>query len=303
MMGGPFFEAVTDLSNREGPQRTVRLSKFPTLFVLSDMFLGHFAMGFAAKALVPRVSLGTFMFASLVLDFLWSALLLVGLEQVVITPGSTSVADLDFTHYPFSHSFVAVIGWGLLIAGGYLGVRRSAWEASVLGGLVMSHWLLDLVVHRADLPLYPGGLFPDLPGSMVHLGLGLGHSLSATILVEGLLFVGGLFLYGSVTRATDRLGRYGFWAFGAVLAGSYAVMLVGPPPPSVAVVAWAGQLPWLFVGWAYWVDGRRAMRRVPAYDGPGRRRSAFGGRHREEDAVPVPRESGQLPFVKRDGAR
>ena len=252
-------------------------------------------MGFAAKALSPRVSLGTLIFASLFLDFLWSALLLMGIEQVVIAPGSTSVANLDFTHYPFSHSFVAVIGWGALVAGGYWLVRRSVWGASILGGVVMSHWLLDLVVHRADLPLYPGGLFPDLAGSMMYLGFGLGHSLPATVLVEGLLFAGGLFLYVSATRATDRLGRYGFWGLGAVLVGCYTVLLVGAPFLSVAIVAWAGQLPWLLVGWAYWVDGRRTVRHVSTYDGLRRRRSAFARRFREDEGVSLSEEAEGLP--------
>ena len=257
------------------------------------MFLGHFAMGFAAKALSPRVSLGTLLLAALFLDILWSALLLMGIEQVVITPGITNVTTLDFTYYPFSHSFIAVIGWGLLFAVGYWLVRRSLWGASVLGGLVVSHWILDLVVHRADLPLYPG--------SMAHVGLGLGHSMLAALLVEGLLFAGGLFLYARATGATGRGGRYGLWGLAAVLAGSSAVVLA-VTPSSIAVVAWAGQLPWLLVGWAYWLDGRRAVRRVPAHDGLRRRGAALARRFRTDESISLPGEAEERPVIERDGA-
>lgn len=240
------------------------------------MFVGHFAMGFAAKAASPRVSLGTLMLAAQFVDLLWASLLLFGLEQVVIAPGITNVTAIDFTYYPFSHSLAAVIGWGFLIAGLYWIVRRSLWGAGVVGGLVVSHWVLDLIVHRADLPLYPGGLVPPHTfGSTTHLGLGLWNSLPATVLVEGLLFAGGVFLYVSVTKASGQLGRYGFWTLTAVLIGGYIALIAGPPPPSVTVVGWVGQLQWLFIVWAYWLDGQRVVRRTPSFGWPLRRVSRF----------------------------
>jgi membrane-bound metal-dependent hydrolase YbcI (DUF457 family) len=216
------------------------------------MFLGHFAVGLGAKAAAPRVSLGHLFVASQFIDLLWPTLLLVGLEEVVIAPGTTAVTPLDFTHYPITHSLLAVLGWSLLIGGLYWLWRRSLRGAAVLGGLVVSHWLLDLIVHRPDLPLYPGG--------EAHVGFGVWNSLPATLLVEGLLFAVGVALYLRVTRATGRAGRWGFWALVVALAGIYLANLFGPPPPSVAAIAWAGQLQWIFVAWAYWLDTRRVSR-------------------------------------------
>lgn len=261
------------------------------------MFLGHFAIGFAAKTVSPQVSLGTFVFASLFVDLLWSTFLLIGLEQVLIAPGITSVTALDFTYHPISHSFASVIGWGLLIAGGYWLWRRSLWGAAVVGGVGVSHWILDLVVHRADLPLYPGSLFPNAPGSMKHMGFGLWHSLPATVLVEGLLFAGGLYLYVSMVGTAGRLGQYGFWALVAVLIGSYVVMLVAAPPPSVAVVAWAGQLQWLLVGWAYWIGDRREA----AFAWTLNRFSADVGKSYDDGVVGLSGDTNGHPLVKSDG--
>lgn len=213
------------------------------------MFLGHFALGFGAKAVAPRVSLGNLFLASQFIDLLWPTLLLVGLERVVIAPGTTAVTPLDFTHYPITHSLLAVVGWGLLVGGLYWLSRRSLRGAALLGGLVVSHWLLDLIVHRPDLLLYPGG--------DVHVGFGLWNSLPATLMVEGLLFATGVALYLRGTRASGRTGRWGLWVLVVALAGIYLANLFGPPPPSVTAIAWVGQLQWIFVAWAYWLDTRR----------------------------------------------
>lgn len=224
------------------------------------MFLGHFGAGFAGKAAAPRVSLGTLFLAAQFLDLLWPTLLLAGLERVEIAPGATRVTPLDFVHYPISHSLLAAALWGLAIGGVFWLVRRSARGAPVVGALVVSHWLLDLVVHRPDLPLVPGG---------ARLGLGLWHSLPATLVVELAVFAVGLALYLRRTRARDRAGSLGLWALVAFLLLIYAANLLGPPPPSVAAIAWAGQAQWLLVAWAYWLDRRRESIAPPAA-APGR---------------------------------
>ena len=120
------------------------------------MFIGHFGVGLAAKPLAPKTSLGTLFLAAQFIDLLWPTLLILGIEQVRIDPGNTAVTPLDFERYPVSHSLLAVIGWAVLIAVAYQLLRRYPRGAIVLGILVVSHWLLDLVVHRPDLPLYPG---------------------------------------------------------------------------------------------------------------------------------------------------
>ena len=173
------------------------------------MFIGHFGVGFAAKPLAPRLSLGTLFLAAQFVDLLWPTLLLLGIERVEIVPGITRVTPLDFVHYPYSHSLVWVLGWGALFAAVCLLLRRSPRAAIVLGLAVISHWLLDLVVHRPDLPLYPGDPHP--------LGLGLWSSVAATLAVELPIFAGGVWLYLSSTEARDAIGRWALWGLVAYL--------------------------------------------------------------------------------------
>ena len=169
------------------------------------MFIGHFAIGFAAKTAAPRVSLGTLFLAAQFIDLLWPTFLLMGLERVRIEPGATVVTPLVFEHYPWSHSLLAVLGWAALLAGLHFLLRRDRRSALILAGLVLSHWLLDLLVHRPDLPLWPWG------GSV--LGLRLWSSLTLTLALEVPLFMLGVWLYSRSTRPLDRTGRWGWWAW------------------------------------------------------------------------------------------
>jgi hypothetical protein len=215
------------------------------------MFLGHFALGFAAKRVAPAASLGTFFVAAQLADLLWPLFLLLGIEEVRIDPGNTAVTPLDFVRYPYSHSLIALLGWGVALAGLYLLVRRGRRGAAlVLALLVVSHWLLDFVTHRPDMPLAlrGGPLF----------GLGLWNSRPATLLVELSLFLAGLELYRRSTAAHDRTGRWALRALAAFVVLVYLVSLFGPPPPSTAAVAWGTQAMWLFVLWGYWVDRHRS---------------------------------------------
>ncbi len=154
------------------------------------MFIGHFGIGFGAKAAAPHVQLGTLFLAAQFIDLLWAALLLAGIERVCIEPGDTAVMPLVAEHYPCSHSLLVVAVWALLLALGYRFLRRDTRGALVIGLAVFSHWLLDAIVHRPDLPLYPG--------SAVLWGLTLWDSLTATLAVELPLFLGGVCLYVKV---------------------------------------------------------------------------------------------------------
>jgi membrane-bound metal-dependent hydrolase YbcI (DUF457 family) len=123
------------------------------------MFIGHFGVALAARRLAPRTSLATLIAASQTLDILWPAFLLVGLEHCRVAPGITRVQPLDFYDYPFTHGLVMAVFWALLFALIYHLVRKYAAGALVVGGLIISHWFLDWVVHRPDLPLlWNGGL-------------------------------------------------------------------------------------------------------------------------------------------------
>src|SRR3954470_17516149 len=119
------------------------------------MFIGHFAVGFASKKLAQRASEGTLILAPLFLDLLWPNFLLTGLESVRIDPGNTAFTPLDLHDYPYSHSLVTSLVWSLLVGGLYLALTRYRRGSLVIGLGVFSHWVLDFVTHRPDMPLYP----------------------------------------------------------------------------------------------------------------------------------------------------
>jgi hypothetical protein len=207
------------------------------------MFIGHFAVAFAARKAV---------LAAQFIDLLWPTLLLLDLEQVQIKTGGYHGPPLAFTHYPISHSLLAVVGWSILIAAAHFAGRRSVRSAIVLAAAVLSHWFLDLLVHEPDLPLSPGGT--------AKLGLGLWWWPTLSLGVELALFALGLWIYVRATRPTDRTGTWALWSLAAFLLAIHLANSFGPPPPSVDAVAWTGQAQWLLVLWGGWVDRHRALR-------------------------------------------
>jgi membrane-bound metal-dependent hydrolase YbcI (DUF457 family) len=215
------------------------------------LFIGHFAVAFAAKRIAPTVSLGTMFLAAQLADLIWPVLVLRGIEIVAIRPGVTAMTPLDFIHYPYSHSLLALAAWSAVLGGAWLLRHRPAATAAlVITAVALSHWLLDVISHRPDMPL-------TLTGS-TRLGLGLWNSIPATILFEGLLFAAGVTLYARGTAARNGIGRIGFGALVAFLALVYLASAFGPPPPSPAAVAWTAQAIWLLIAWAWWVDRNRS---------------------------------------------
>jgi hypothetical protein len=218
------------------------------------MFLGHYALAFGAKRIAPSVSLGTLFMACQFADLLWPTLVLFGLERVEIDPGNTLVTPLNFVSYPYSHSLVMLLVWAAVFALLYRAIRRGAQPLSMItiAALVFSHFVLDVITHRPDMPITIGGV--------QKIGLGLWNYPGTTLAVESALFLIGAGLYVSVTREKDRVGQLGLLALIATLAAIYFAALYGPPPPSAAAVAVTGHLLWLFVLWAYWIDRHRGPR-------------------------------------------
>jgi hypothetical protein len=215
------------------------------------MFVGHFALGFAAKRAVPRVSLGLLFAAAQFADVLWPVLVGAGLEHVVIDPGNTAFTPLDFVSYPYSHSLLLLIVWGVLFGTAYRGVtHRNGRTFGVLAALVVSHWVLDAITHRPDMPLYPGG---------PKVGLGLWNSVGATIVIELAMYAAGVWIYMSVTRARDAVGRWAFGSLAVFLVLAYAANILGGPPPSVTAL-WISAIPasLLLLWWSAWADRHRA---------------------------------------------
>ncbi len=216
------------------------------------MFIGHYAIALGAKKAAREVNLGTLFFASQFLDLLWPLFLLLGLEHARIVPGDTAFTPFDFYDYPISHSMLTSLGWSFIIAGIYFVVKRNWRNACIVGSVVFSHWFLDFLSHRPDLPI--------APGINTVVGLGLWNSIIGTICVEGSLFIAAIYFYLRTTKAVDRIGNYAFWSLIVLFLVSYIGNITSPPPPNMNIVAITGFAQWLFIVWAYWIERHRKLR-------------------------------------------
>lgn len=216
------------------------------------MFIGHFALGFAAKRWAPRQSLGVLIAAPIFVDMLWPVLCLTGIERFHIEQGNTAYQPLVFDYYPWSHSLVMGLLWGGLFGLLVDRTTRDRAGAIVAGALVVSHWVLDFVSHAPDMPLWPGG---------PRFGLGLWNSIPATVVVESLLFITGVGIYVRATKALDKIGIIGLWSLVLLLAVSYAGSSNGQAPPNLNAVLIVGVIATpLSVAWAWWADKHRTRR-------------------------------------------
>ena len=212
------------------------------------MFIGHDAVGFASKRFAPRVGLGWLIAAPLLLDLLWPIFLLTGIEHVAIRR-TMRMSPLDFTDYPWSHSLVMAIAWGVAYAGLYAIFNRYMRGAFILFLGVVSHWFLDLIVHRPDLPLYPGG--------GPKFGLGLWNYPIAVIGIESAMFAISILMYRDYMHAIDRTGSVVMWAFIIFLGVFYIASVAAIPPPDVRSLAIGTLTLWLLPLWAAWFDRHR----------------------------------------------
>ena len=210
------------------------------------MFIGHFGVGFAAKSVDKKISLGTLFLASQFIDLLWPILLLLGLESVKIEAGNTAVTPLNFISYPISHSMLGVIFWGIIFGIVYYLFKKNLRGSILLGVLVFSHWLLDLLTHRPDLQLFPW--------SDYKVGFSLWNSFTGTLLVEGLIFTAGIFIFYKVGILQRKSKQILFWSLVIFLAAIYVMNLFGPPPPSEEPIAFVGLSQWILIAWAYLID-------------------------------------------------
>ena len=213
------------------------------------MFIGHYALGLAAKRAAPRTSLANLFIAPTLADMLWPVFLLLGWEHAHVVPGPNPFLTLWLDDYPYSHSLLALIVWAALFGAFYKRQTGDKRAAVVIALLVVSHWVLDVVTHRPDEPLYPGGS---------GLGLGLWNYPAATVIVETAMLFAGVVIYLRTTRARDGIGRWGFWGLLVLLAGSYYSTLFTPTPTNMTALAVGGIIfGWVFVLLAWWVDRHR----------------------------------------------
>jgi hypothetical protein len=215
------------------------------------VFIGHAAVGFASKAAAPRASLGWLLAAPFLLDFLWPVFVLLGIEQTTIERGPTPFLNFAFDSYPWSHSLAMAVVWAVLY-GAFAHFFTQQAAVGVVAGLgVVSHWICDAIVHRPDLPLWPG--------SMVYVGMGLWNSVPLTLAVELSMFAAGVWLYTRATRPRDGSGRWALAALVAFLLAAYAGAAFGPPPPNMTAAAIGTLALLLLVPWAIWIDRHREV--------------------------------------------
>lgn len=216
------------------------------------MFIGHFALAFAARRAAPTVPLSVGFVACQLADLAWPVFVLTGLERVEVAPGDTAMTPLRFVSYPWSHSLVALAGWAFVAAlAWWLLRRRDTRGAIVVGALVLSHWLLDFASHRPDMPLVPEG---------AKYGLGLWNSVALTVTVELVMFSAGVWLYVRTMKARSPRANFILGGLVAFLLAVYAAAALGPPPPSGIAAASSALGIWLLVAWAHWADRRRVLR-------------------------------------------
>ena len=214
------------------------------------MLVGHFAVGFTAKRIEPGISVGTLVLAAMLADLLWCLFMFAGIEQVQFKPGMGAANYFVASNIVISHSLLMDGVWAALLAGAYFFVRRKPRGAWVIFGTVLSHWPLDWISHRPDMPLSPG----------VHryFGLGLWTSIPAALVVEGGFWVLAVILYARGTEPKTRIGVYAYWTVGALLPLAWYNNLAGPPPPNPRTV-WLSSVLFfsLSIGWAYWMNRLR----------------------------------------------
>jgi hypothetical protein len=212
------------------------------------MFVGHLALGLAARKTVPDVGLAWLIAAVATADLVWPIFLLAGVETVRIAPGATAFTPFVFESYPWSHSLVMLAVWGsaLALLARLRGIGGKALPLLVL--LVVSHWPLDLVMHAPDLPLWPG--------NSRRFGLGLWNSVPGTLAIEGALWIAALAVYLRA-RPLQGLGpRLAFWSFVLFSTLLWASGPWAPPPTSERALGVVGLVGWVMIPWAALADRR-----------------------------------------------
>jgi hypothetical protein len=215
------------------------------------MFIGHYGPSFAIKAIRPAIPLWLLFMAVQLVDVAWAVLVLLGIEKVRIVPGITASNPLDLYYMPYTHSLAAAVLWAVaaIVLCKFLpGVRT--WSAAAWIGLaVLSHWVLDWLVHRPDLPLYD---------DTMKVGLGMWNYPAIALLLEAFLLFGGMIMYLRRTKALNAIGRFGPPIFGILMLAIQCYVFFGPPPISpgaAAITALASYV--AFAGVAQWLGRQR----------------------------------------------
>ena len=223
------------------------------------MVLGHYAVGFALKRVEPRLSLGVLLIGVNLIDIVFGILLLAGVEHTRYVPAMAGIYPFDFYDFPYSHSMVGGIVlslFGFLLYRYWPGHAKSSRNrpAFIFGTAIFSHFLCDIISHHPDLPLFGN--------DSARIGLGLFGSMSGSVVLEGALFVLGLYWYGKALPRLSSRGRLGLMSFITTLLTVYFWTMIDAPlralpyPESpemrLAVLLFLGNL--VFAAAGYWLE-------------------------------------------------
>jgi hypothetical protein len=217
------------------------------------MFIGHYGVAYAAKAVAPKAPLGAYFLAVQALDVLFSVFVLSGVEHMEIVHKYTSYNPYRLYDMPITHSLVGALGWAIAV--GILAAivrwpRRESWW---LGLAVFSHFLLDLPVHTPDLTIAGGGT--------AKLGLGLWNNVPLVIALELLVLVGGWMLFTRSKRSDTAFPQQRNRIFVGVLALITIATPFMPDPPSTTAFAVQALVLYCALAWASaWSVGESLFR-------------------------------------------
>ena len=177
------------------------------------MFVGHYSIAFAAKTERNRVPLWVLFVAVQFLDYIWATLVLLGIEKLRVIKGFTAGSMLDSYFHPYSHSLIAAVAWSGVAALAYgtfcsrhgCQYRKSA--ALIVGLAVFSHWILDLIAHPRDLPIYD---------NRWKVGFGLWNYRDLEFALEIAVLAAGIILY-LVRNVMPAIRRKAVIVFGIAL--------------------------------------------------------------------------------------
>ena len=217
------------------------------------MYVGHYAASLALKRFEKRASLGVLFLAVQFVDIVFFPLVLLGVERLNVVENFTQSTHFELEYMPYTHSLVAFLVWsGLAYALFRWVIVKSHAVAVIVALAVMSHWVLDVVVHTPDMPLWTD--------DSLKLGFGLWNNAVATYILEAILLLAGLWLYLRATRATTKTGKYGIVVFVMLLLLVNVVNIFGPLQGDsklvLAISALASYL--LFAAMAFWLDAKRS---------------------------------------------
>jgi hypothetical protein len=199
------------------------------------MFVGHYGVSFAAKSVEKTLPLWLLFVAVQIVDIFWAIFVL-----------------LDLYYMPYTHSLIATVAWSGLAFAAFTfipGLKGSMQAALVLAAAVSSHWVLDIIVHRPDLPLYDDTL---------KMGFGLWNYPVAAFGLEAAILFGGIVLYLRSTTSNSAVGKYGVAILGVVMLSIQATVFFGPPPSSDRAAAVTALVLYAAFAWiAFWLERRR----------------------------------------------